>query len=290
MIRSLDELAADPRAVAWDCLDRATAGLDPSLRASVLDDLAAFLCDRLDPGATVRDVRTVIDQAGPVTGTGASWLDRLLGRLGSGVTPKGMTARIARSWWCPADARLFLPRAVGWGWDVNFGAVAVRLGLIEPDAETEPFAATPDRAFVVAAGLPAAFAAATVLHYAVRGRSLPAELPAHWNLAGSPDRWTTRRRAAAADLAMTVLPAAVALWTAHSRRPPVDRAGAVAGTTALATAGAAITVWRTLGDQPRPLAGPGLALAVAGSAAAVLFGLARAGRAAEIERDLTGSM
>lgn len=287
MIRSLDELTPAARATAQDYLDGATADLHPELRGPVLDDLTAFLCEHLEPDATVPDVRAVIEQAGPVNGgTDRSWLDRLLGRLGYGIDPKGISARIARSWWSPADERLLVPRAVGWGWDVNFGAVAVRLGLIEADAETEPFAATPDRAFVAAAAVPAALAAATALHYVVRGRSLPAELPAHWNLAGSPDRWTSRGRAAAADLAGTVLPAAVATWAVGSRQPPVDRAGTIAGATALATAGAAITVWRTLGNKPRPLAGPGLALAVTGSVGAVLFGLARAGRAAEIRRDL----
>lgn len=287
MIHSLDQLSPAIRAAAHDYLTRATAGLHPELRPGVLDDLTAFLCDHLAPDATLTDLRTVIEQAGPVNGGDQpSRFGRLLGRLGYGINPSGMAARIARTWWNPADERLFVPRAVGWGWDLNFGAVAVRLGLIEPDAEAEPFASTPDTAFRVAAGLPAALAAATALHYAVRGRSLPAQLPAHWDVAGAPARWTSRGPAAAADLAMTLAPAALAAWAAGSPQPRPSRAGAIAGATSLATAGAAVTVWRTLGDRPRPLAGPALALAVAGSAGMVLIGLARAGRAAEIRRDL----
>ncbi len=289
MIGSLAALSPAARALAQAYLDAATADLEPGLREPVVEDLTAFLCERLDAAATLADVRAVTAQAGPVDAgpAAAGWFERLRTRLTAGVDPSGLDARIAGTWWNPADDRLFLPRAVGWGWDLNFGALAVRLGLIEADAEAEPFAATPDPAFRAAAAVPAALAAATVLHYAVRGRRLPATLPSHWDVAGRPDRWTSRSTAAVTDLAGTLAPAAVAVVAAGSGRPGANRAGTIAGATALATAGAAVTVWRSLGDRPRPLAGPALALAVAGAAGAVLFGLARAGRAAEIAEDLS---
>jgi hypothetical protein len=63
----------------------------------------------------------------------------------------------------------------------------------------------------------------------------------------------------------------------------------LAATSAVAAGGAAITVLRSLGDRPRAWTGPAAALAVAGAAGAVLFGLARAGRAAEIREDLERS-
>ena len=288
MIASLAELTPAAREVAQAYLDSAVADLHPGLRESVADDLGAFLCDHLTAEASMADVRAVIEQAGPVSGETdhPSWFERFRSRLTSGVNPSGMDARIARTWWNPADDRLFLPRAFGWGWDLNFGALAVRLGLIEADAEAEPFAATPEAAFRAAAAAPAVLAAATVLHYAVRGRELPDTLPSHWDIMGAPDRWTRRSSAVVTDLTATVVPAAMAVWAAGSGRPRVNRAGTIAGATALATAGAAVTVWRTLGDRPRPLAGPGLAIAVSGAAGAVLFGLARAGRAAEIRQDL----
>ena len=47
---------------------------------------------------------------------------------------ESLGARAARSWWSPADPGFFLPRTLGFGWDI-FGAVAVKLKLIEPDAE-----------------------------------------------------------------------------------------------------------------------------------------------------------
>jgi hypothetical protein len=47
-----------------------------------------------------------------------------------------------------------------------------------------------------------------------------------------------------------------------------------------------VTVWRSLGARPRPWAGPATLAVVIGSAGAVLLGLARAGRAAELRHDL----
>ena len=289
MITNLDELAPAAGAVAQACLRAAVAGLDLDLRTAVSDELTAFLCERLSATAGVEDVRAAIAAAGPVAAASEpSWWGHLRDRLTVGVNPAGLDARIATTWWNPADERLLLPRAVGWGWDLNFGALAVRLGVIEPDAEAEPFDSTPETAFLAAAAVPVTLGAAIGLHYAVRGSGLPESLPAHWDIAGVPDRWTPKGRAAATDLAGTVLPAAAAVWAAAgSRRPNPNRAGAIAGMTALATASAAVAVWRSLGERPRPLAGPLLALAVAASAGGTLFGLARAGRAAEINRDLS---
>lgn len=288
MIRSLDELAPGARDAARRYLDSVALTLDEEYREPVLSDLRAHLQDHLDADATEADVRDLADRAGPVSGSDAkaSASERLRGFVTAGIGLGGVGARVAGTWWNPAEDRLFLPRALGWGWDLNFGALAVRCGLIEPDAEAVPFSATPDAAFRVAAGLPVALAAATVLHYLVRGRSLPAELPSHWDVAGSPDRWTPKTRAAAADLAATVLPAAVASWAARSAGPGPNRAGAIAGATAVASVGAVVTVWRSLGEGRRPWVGVALLGTLTGSVGAVLFGLARAGRAAEIQRDL----
>lgn len=272
MIRTLDELTPEARAWAEAWLDRATAAAPPTLRADVRDDLVAHLCERLDAGATAADVERVADAAGPIAGgpsTARRWLRRLLAGLGVHDVP----GRIAATWWNPADERLLVPRAVGLGWDLNFGAVAVRLGVIEPDAETEPFASTPARAFATAAAVPAALAAAAVLHYAVRGRNLPDRLPAHWNAAGAPDRWTPKRTAMAA-------------WAARSGRPGPERAGLIAGATLFASISATTTVARSLGDGRRAWLGPAMAASGPLAVGAVLVWLARAGRAEEIRRDL----
>ncbi len=197
--------------------------------------------------------------------------------------------RAAHTWWAPANPRLFLPRALGIGWDLNFGAVAVKLGLIEPDAENVPFESTPDSAFRLAAVLPVACAAATIAHYGVRGRSLPEELPSNWGLTGNVTRKTSKRVAAWADLGLTVLPAGLACWAAsHRDTPGPERAGLVATGTMLATVGAATTVLRSLPnpEKKRWWIGPALLKAAFVPVGATLLGLALAGRAAEIERDL----
>ncbi len=285
MIRSLDELTPQARSAAEGYLASVWATIEAGVREPVLDDLRAHLFERLSPDATAEDVAALATEAGPMTrgtsGASARWQAFL-----TGMRPGGAGARIAGTWWNPAEERLFLPRALGWGWDLNFGALAVRLGLIEPDAEAVPFTSTPEPAFRMAAAVPVALAGATVLHYAVRGRSLPGRLPAHWDITGRPDRWSSKPRAAAADLGATVVPALVAWWAARSARPGPDRAGTIAAATAFATVGAAVTVLRSLGERPRPWAGPAMVTAMTASVGAALYGLARAGRAAEIRRDL----
>jgi hypothetical protein len=286
MITSLAELAADARAVAEEYLAVTSAGLAAEFRDQVVDDLRAFLCDHLSPASTVAEVRSLAARAGTPEagepGPARSWR-----RIAAGFDPRNVATRVATTWWNPADGRLFVPRAIGWGFDLNFGALAVRLGLIEPDAEAEPFTSTPDSAFLAAAAVPAALAAATVVHYAVRGAGLPDRLPSHWDIAGAPDRWVGKQRAAATDLATTVLPAVLAVAAARSARPGPQRAGVLAGASAVAAAGATITVLRSLGDRPRPWTGPATVVAIFGAAGSVLFGLARAGRAAEIRGDLS---
>ncbi len=285
MIRTLDELTPDARAAAQAWLDQMVDAVQPALRAAVREDLVAHLCERLDATAGVPDVAQVTLAAGPISGgpsSGARWTRRLL----AGWRLRDLAGRIAATWWNPAEERLLVPRAMGLGWDLNLGAVAVRLGVIEPDAEAVPFTATPARAFATAAAVPAALAAAAVLHYAVRGRSLPDRLPAHWNAVGVPDRWMPKGRAAAVDVMATVVPAAVAGWAVRSGRPGPERAGLIAGATLFASIGATTTVARSLGEQPRPWLGPVLAAVGPLAVGAVLVGLARAGRAEEIRRDL----
>ena len=288
MITSLEELSPAARVAAQNYLDSVAATLAEESRESVVAELRSYLLERLRADAAEADVLAVVGQAGPVSQWPSSepMAERARRALLDGLRLRGLGARIAATWWNPADERVLVRRAFGWGWDLNFGAVAVRLGLIEPDAEAEPFTSTPDGAFRVAALVPLSLAAATVVHYAVRGRSLPARLPAHWRPDGSPDRWTTRTRAATADLAATVVPAAVAGWAALSSRSRPTRAGVIAAASAIASVGAVTTLVRSLGDARRPWVGLLTMGALTGSVGSVLVGMARAGRAAEIRRDL----
>ncbi|MDE1536323.1 MULTISPECIES: DUF5808 domain-containing protein [Actinotignum] len=47
---------------------------------------------------------------------------------------EALRSREARSrWFEPENPRIFVPRSFGIGWDINMGALAVRLGMIRPD-------------------------------------------------------------------------------------------------------------------------------------------------------------
>ena len=285
MITTLDELAPAQRAAVQAYLDAVAAATDPELRDAVVGDLRADLLDRLDADADEAAVAALLAAAGPVEA--AAKPDPRHGRIGGmpyDVRPPS-GRKIAATWWNPRDERLFVPRVFGGGWTPNFGAFAVRLGLIEPDAEDEPFASTPPRAFLAALVVPAALTAAVAAHYLVR--RLPDELPAHFDLAGRPDRWEPRARAAVTDLAVTALPT---LWAGLVLRSGGARAaGSLAAAAAASSVPAANTLWRTaaLDGRARPWAGPGLVGGMFAAAGGVLVWLARAGRRAEQDRDLS---
>jgi hypothetical protein len=284
MITSLDQLIPSARTLAERLLDAAVATTEPDLRGEVRESLTIHLCEALDLDATPEDVEQLIVGLGPIAAVtpGA----RLWSRLLAGFQPRGLGERIARTWWNPADDRLLLPRAIGVGWDLNFGALAVRLHLIEPDAESLPFTATSDAAFRAAAAVPLAAAGAVFLHYMVRGGGLPAELAAHWNVSGRPDRWIPKGRAAAIDLATATGVIVAATWAATTEHPGPTRAATLSGATLAAGLTATTTVLRPA-TKPRAWAAPVMLLATTASVGGLLFGLAKAGRHAEIRGDLS---
>lgn len=287
MITSLDQLSPAARAAAARWLDGSLAGVEPELADALRDELELVLCDALGPDATPADVSRVADAVGPLSDLDAATDPRVGTFAGMPYDVRPPTAERLRSrLWNPTDERIFVPRSFGAGWEVNFGALFVRLGVLEPDAEDEPFEHAPERAFHVAAALPVALTGAVILHYAVRGRTLPARLPDHWGVSGRADAWVSRRRAAVTDLAVALAAgsAAVAASGSTGRRPA--RAAVLAGATGAATGAAAVTIWRSVPDRPRWWAGPALVVALAGSVGGTLLGLALAGRAGEQRRDL----
>lgn len=284
MIANLDELSPAARTVALRFLDTVARDAEDDLRAAVVEGLSAELCERLDPGATPDRVEAVIVALGPVTDE-RPHRRSFSERIGASPGLEDLAGRIARTWWNPADDRLVMPRVIGWGWDLNFGAVAVRLGLIEPDAEAVPFTATPNSAFATAAFVPIVGAAAVGLHYLVRGRSLPARLPSHWGITGRPDRWVSKGSATASDLAVAGLAAGAASWAATTDHEGPQRAGVLAAA-ALASGLVATTALQRGLAKPRAWVAPVGVFAAFGAVAGVLYGLAKAGRDAEVARDV----
>ena len=74
-------------------------------------------------------------------------------------TPEKIRGRL----WNPYSDKLFGPHLFGAGWAPNFGAMAVKLGVIEPDAEDDPMNTFPGEAWAAAAILPSVLAAASAL-------------------------------------------------------------------------------------------------------------------------------
>jgi len=198
--------------------------------------------------------------------------------------------RVAHTWWNPRDERIFVPRVFGLGWAVNIGAVAVKLGLIEPDAEDEPFESTPVTALRRGLVVPALLSVAVVAHYALRGPGLPDRLPNQADLAGRVGSWTSKPVAAVTDIAVAVVPTAWAAVTVGRGGTGARAAGSLATATGAAAVAAGLTLWRAaaLDGRSRPWFGPALAGLLWLPSGALLLALARAGRAAEQRRDLGG--
>lgn len=283
--RYLDSVAAAMRAAHEDEVD------------STLETLREHFAETLDATSTVGDAETVIRQLGaPGAFTDGSALDEGRSRLAGTVLgmPYDMrvpsASRVASRWWNPRDPHLLVPRVFGIGWDLNFGAVAVKLGLIEPDAEDEPFGAVSQREFALALAVPVALAAAIGVTFVALASRLPAALPAHWSINGAADEFWPRSRAFGYLFVFASLPCIPAVWAVASRRSTLSR-GAWIGFASL-FAGLAGSIWAMTLATVFGVQGwwmPPLSIVCALLVPlAVMTWLARRGRAAEMHRDLKG--
>jgi hypothetical protein len=198
------------------------------------------------------------------------------------------TERVASRMWDPMNPRVLVPRVWGAGWDINFGALAVKLGMVRPDDEDVPFASVPERYLRITLYVPLLFAAvfaAMVVHYQA---GLPDQVAVHWGINGAADRFDSKSAALVWPVLITLI-GIVSVGSAWiRRRPPLNRAAAGALATLLCSISAFAygqTVWTSLGH-------PGNALMIAGVASCLvlpfvlLVTLSRVGRAAEVRRDL----
>ena len=286
MIESLDVLGREAASAVAAALAKAGAGVDREYREAVLEDLRAYLADHLDADATAADVDELMRAVGE---TGGDSADRpgWLGRLPLDLTPPS-AEKVAHTWWNPRDPRLFVPRVFGLGWSLNFGAAAVRLGLIEPDAEDEPFENTPVPALRAALAVPVVLAAAVGAHYLFRWRELPDRLPSQLGGTGGVDGWTSKAAAATVDVAVATLPAVWAGVLAVRGATGARAAGSIASATGAASIAAGLALWRAAAadGRSRPWAGPGLLALMWLPAGGLLLVFARLGRGAELRRDL----
>lgn len=277
-----------------------------------VDDLRAHILEELaDTAGTPADVTRVLAELGPPEALAAEYAEdaegtddrrklsdvdsvRLHGRL-LGVpydirVPS--TDRIASRWWNPLDPRIFVPRVFGLGWDINFGALAVKVHLVNPDDEDVPFAAVPGTIVAATVALPLLIAVALVAFVVATWSSLPAQIPSHWNVVGQPDQFWSRGVEVAFLAVMALLPAALASWVHLRRRPALNRVAASVFATFLGTIALSQFVqvlYFVRGDQSQAPTLVGIASAFA-VPFVMLVVLSRIGRAAEQRRDLNDSM
>jgi len=298
-VENLDALTPETRALAEKYLrdvDRVLRSLDPEVADATGEDLLGHVCAVLDSTATPEDAAQLVRELGAPSTFAEAASSRAdadntepAGRvLGIPYDFRVTPGRIASRWWNPADSRVLMPRIFGIGWDLNFGAIAVRLHLIEPDAEDEPFATVSDRAFLVALLVPVSLSAFLVGSFLGALSVLPATLPTHWNVVGVPDSYSSRGVAFGLLFAMSLVPTLWAVWSVATHRPALSR-GAVIGLAAFFSALSA-GVWAlTLATVLAPPVGPAMApLSILPAflvPLAVFVGLARSGRAADQRRD-----
>jgi len=267
-----------------------------------MGDLSAHVRDRIEGTAgTAGDAARVLAELGepeslaaafaaadrddPDEDSGLSLTGRVLGMPYDVRPPK--SERYASRLWNPADHRISVPKALGIGWTINFGALAVRMRLVAPDDEDAPFAAVPAWAVTATLVLPLAMVATMAVLTALRWQGLPASLPVHWSISGEADQYAGPASAIALPAVLAVVPAVAAVWVHARRRSPFNRVASSAGSLAAATLALAI-LWQTVFAADGAALWPiwvGLTGAVV-LPFLLLVSVARIGRAAEQRRDL----
>ena len=199
--------------------------------------------------------------------------------------------RFATRAWDPTDSRILVPKALGLGWTVNFGALAVKAHLVRPDDEDAPFAATPESAVKATLAAPIAVVVALGVLIAVRWSSLPATVPVHWGFNGQVDGYGTRGSAMLSMAALAVVPLLLAVWVHARRRRTFNRVAASAVSLGLAEIALTIVVQTLYAVD----GGSGVWPTWVGIAGFVVLPLlllvvvSRLGRAAEQRRDMSTS-
>jgi len=273
-------------------------------------DLRAHVRDRLVGSAgTQEDVVRVLAELGATEVLAAAYADPspeedFQGLLPQDASPRRTgrvlgvpydmrlpnSGRFASRLWNPLDRRVLVPKPLGMGWTVNFGALAVLTRIVRPDDEDVPFGAVPTWIVVGTLATPLAALVAFAVLTAVSWAHLPALVPVHWGVSGHADGYWSRGAAMVFLSAMAVVPAGLAVWVHLRRRPQFSRVAASALSLSLTTLALAVLV-QTLftldgGTGLWPI-WIGLACSLA-LPFLLLVGVSRIGRAAERRHDLLG--
>ncbi|MBG6060054.1 hypothetical protein RCH16_003507 [Cryobacterium sp. MP_M5] len=205
------------------------------LPADAVGDLRDHVLDRLagTPGLPADAERVLLELGSPESLAAAfavkpsRWgAGRVLGVPFDLRSPT--SERYASRSWNPLDRHVLVPKALGIGWTINFGAIAVHLHAVRPDDEDIPFAAVPPRAVDVSFVGPLAALVGFATVAALSWANLPAMVPTHWGLLGEVDEYGTRESALLLVSAIAGIPVVLAGWVHVRRRPTFNRVGASA--------------------------------------------------------------
>lgn len=98
---------------------------------------------------------------------------------------RAFSKRGRASLWNMDDPRILQPHLLGFGWSINWAAVATKLGIVRPDdIDSEVISAIPARAMQATALLPAAMTVAHGVALAMSWKQLPSEVHTKWKLNG----------------------------------------------------------------------------------------------------------
>lgn len=303
-VREIGDLKPEAAAAVEEYLARVEAGLCEVRTALAVETVAetrAHFLESLDASATPHDVAAVAAELGEPDEYAAALCAEISGDrprddseperriiLGMPYEFRPPTAERVRSrMWNPADPRVMVPRVFGIGWSLNFGALAVRAGLIRPDDEDEPFASVPESWQWAALAVPVLITLGMAVTWWLSADTLPAQVPVHWGISGQPDDFSSAASALGGLMALAGVPTLWALWT-FLRRMDGTRAIVSAFASLFAALAALIfatTLWWAYGEAP----GWFLPVGIIGALAvpfALLVTLARVNRREEWNRDL----
>ncbi|MFP7706497.1 DUF5808 domain-containing protein [Trueperella sp. LYQ141] len=132
---------------------------------------------------------------------------RFLGIPVSFPTRSNTTGKILRCFE-PENPAIFVPRTAGIGWDLNIGAIAVKLGLIRPDDSLPDLEAyIPPTTRRALASAPWIGAASTCLY--ARNIARARRVVTKWHITGLPQRYSSGKAAAALSAGTSIALAAL---------------------------------------------------------------------------------
>lgn len=269
-----------------------------------VEDLRAAVYEQLEGGpGTAADVTRVLCELGAPEVLAAQCAENVAGSAPVPCEPRSplhgrllgvpyelrfpTAERVVSLWWNPLDRHVFVPTFFGLGWSINFGALAVKLGMVRPDDEDVPFAAVPEGWLMLTLALPVVIATALGALVLIYQGSLPAQVAVHYGITG-PDQFGPKESAVLMPVGMTLLGLALVATTWIPRKPPLLRVGAGAFATFLATISFA-SYAQSVATAYRPTATGILLPGIVGTlvlTGGLLVTMSRIGHAAEMRRDL----